>query len=457
MSQLVLPSESFNYADKFNIYRPIHYLGSKLRFVDSIVEVLNKVDPSSGPVCDLFAGSGTVSFSLAKKRDVVAVDIQEYSRVLCSALLNPATRDKMLIETFMNNVSSSSHSSKLSESIEPLVKHEVACIKKASNGDLEPLCELLENGALITFENGLCKSKDSDLMQALGESLYRLQKNGLLDESKSLLTRYFGGLYFSYLQASHLDMLCESIDMLHDDNKDSFLASILSTASDIVNTIGKQFAQPIKPRNSDGTPKKNIVRLVERDRFTDVIKCFAFWLERYLDIPHPKRQHDVICMDYTIALQKLKGNVSVIYADPPYTRDHYSRYYHVLETICLRDNPEISTVNIGGEELVSRGLYRAERHQSPFCIKTQAPKAFEDLFAGASKLGVPLVLSYSPFETDNGSRPRLMTIDQITELAKEFYRNVSLIKAGGIAHSKLGNSKVKGNIVDAEILFVCET
>ena len=28
-----------------------------------------------------------------------------------------------------------------------------------------------------------------------------------------------------------------------------------------------------------------------------------------------------------------------VYADPPYTRDHYSRFYHVLETLALRDDP----------------------------------------------------------------------------------------------------------------------
>ena len=43
------------------VFRPIHYLGSKLRMVDEIVEAVDKVDPSKARVCDLFAGSGTVS------------------------------------------------------------------------------------------------------------------------------------------------------------------------------------------------------------------------------------------------------------------------------------------------------------------------------------------------------------------------------------------------------------
>ena len=73
-----------------------------------------------------------------------------------------------------------------------------------------------------------------------------------------------------------------------------------------------------------------------------------------------------------------------MYADPPYTRDHYSRYYHVLETMSLRDNPEVSMTMIraGGSPRVSRGVYRADRYQSPFCIKSQAAGAFEELCRG---------------------------------------------------------------------------
>ena len=70
-------------------WRPIHYLGSKLRLAESIRDHLSELDPSGGPVCDLFAGSGTVSLALSCDRNVVAADIQEYSRVLCTALLQP--------------------------------------------------------------------------------------------------------------------------------------------------------------------------------------------------------------------------------------------------------------------------------------------------------------------------------------------------------------------------------
>lgn len=42
-----------------------------------------------------------------------------------------------------------------------------------------------------------------------------------------------------------------------------------------------------------------------------------------------------------------------------------------------------------------KGRYREERHQSPFCIKSQVRRAFEDLFEGVKASESSLVLSYS--------------------------------------------------------------
>src|SRR5439155_2129466 len=48
------------------VWRPIHYLGSKLRMANKIREMVAGTDPLGGPVCDLFAGSGTASLALAQ-------------------------------------------------------------------------------------------------------------------------------------------------------------------------------------------------------------------------------------------------------------------------------------------------------------------------------------------------------------------------------------------------------
>ena len=59
-------SKNFQLNDN-KTFRTIHYLGSKLRLVEFIQEVIDEVDPSLGGVCDLFAGSSSVTQHLANK------------------------------------------------------------------------------------------------------------------------------------------------------------------------------------------------------------------------------------------------------------------------------------------------------------------------------------------------------------------------------------------------------
>ena len=67
-----------------DVFRPIQYLGSKLRLLDSITEAVDDVSLRRGPNLDLFCGSGVVSRHLGRSRPMVAVDIQEFSRVVTS-------------------------------------------------------------------------------------------------------------------------------------------------------------------------------------------------------------------------------------------------------------------------------------------------------------------------------------------------------------------------------------
>ena len=79
--------ENMNRDERVEVVRPIQYLGSKLRLLEEIGVLVDK--NTKGPkVCDLFAGSGVVSHYLSSRYEVISVDIQEYSRVLTSSLVN---------------------------------------------------------------------------------------------------------------------------------------------------------------------------------------------------------------------------------------------------------------------------------------------------------------------------------------------------------------------------------
>jgi adenine-specific DNA methylase/DNA-binding XRE family transcriptional regulator len=441
-----------------SLMRPIHYLGSKLRLADIISRTIEEVAPGQGAVCDLFAGSGTVSLALAANRPVVSVDIQEYSRVLTSALLSPVGADGAALSALVSVAQEGSRRSSLHDAMAPLIQYEQACMESARRGDVEPLCDLVEYGSLFIHQVEGQSRAPEGLRIALEEASSRLAAEDSLGGAATLACRYFGGIYFSYAQAADLDALLDVAHGGRAELRDVALAAVLSTASEIVNTVGKQFAQPIKLRNGAGLPKQQLINQTLRDRTYDVMSLYKAWLERYCTLERPENaRHTVLRADYRDFLSTYNGGLSCVYADPPYTRDHYSRFYHVLETLCLRDLPAVSAMRKRGELEIMRGLYRVERHQSPFCIKSQAKDAFLGLFEGARRFEAPLVLSYSPFNAADDAHPRLMAVDDISQLAHRFYRNVEVRSVGRFAHSKLNAEWLhKRAAEESEVLIVCQ-
>ena len=438
------------------VFRPIHYLGSKLRILDFIEETINNLDPNKGKVCDLFSGSGSVSFKLSKTRPVVSVDIQEYSSIICSTLLNPIKIEQNFIDDFILKCINSEHAQKLNSVISPLINYENECVENAlKKAELEPLCNILEKGSIIGFEKGKKYRDKTYLSKLINDTIILLKAKNLLDK-QSLAIRYFGGVYFSYKQALHIDLILEEIENSPLKYRNQLVASLLSTASECVNTVGKQFAQPIRPRKSNGDIKPSIGQMVVKDRGLNIFEVFIKWVKKYNSISSNFFQNKVLKKDFSDALNTLANDVSVVYADPPYTRDHYSRFYHVLETIALRDTPEISTMVLEGETLLSRGLYRENRHQSPFCIRSQAPDAFEEMFSKISAIGAKFVLSYSPYDESKNTHPRVVSMGQLIEMAKKYYSSIEVISPGSFIHSKLNSTEKHLEASEyAEVLIVC--
>jgi hypothetical protein len=453
MTQLSLPVVSSGPV----LFRPIHYLGSKLRLVAAVRAVLDEIAPT-GPLCDLFSGSGTISIGMAQFRPVISVDIQEYSRVLCSAMLVAPSDFSELGTRVREEALHSDLFADLMKALEPLVEHEESCTQSALRGETAALCDFVEHGSLAWFEHTGGEGASQSLRRALSDATGELKRLRLNDGVRALVTRHFGGAYFSFRQAVALDALLDAAHHLPDGFHDAALAPVLSTASGLVNTVGKHFAQPIRPRDRAGRAKVHLVRRIGLDRAGDVFAVHRGWIERYKALPKSPGPHRAVRADFAAFLAEDHSKIAVYYADPPYTRDHYSRFYHVLETMCLRDEPTMSTsmIRTGGRPKVSRGFYRSERHQSPFCIKSLAPEAFAALFDGIRRSNAPLVVSYSPFDESVGARPRLMSVEDIVNLARQRFRSVAVLSPGPFAHNKL-NTRERNAAVsrNGEVLIVC--
>lgn len=430
-------------------FRTLNYLGSKLRLLDFIEENILEITPANAGICDLFAGSGCVSRKLSRLHPIVACDIQVYSKVIGNALLKKFNVNIDAIDKFLESINTDS-AKKLQAIFTPLIELEQDAI---GNKNLEVLTCILEHGSLEVFNIEHNASWLSDQLYGVSNHL----KNEKLDDEKSLISRYYGGVYFSYKQAVDIDTILEGIHRLvPTENRDLFLAALLSTVSDIVDTVGKHFAQPIKARDSKGNIKATVYNKAVKDKTMDVLNLYREWLVKYMNLEKTDYDHLVMQGDFEQCLKSLPDNIVTVYADPPYTRDHYSRFYHVLETLALRDTPQLSTVKIHNSIHVSNGIYRKNRYQSPFCIKSKAPEAFRKMFRLTSTSGRNLLLSYSPYDETKKTHPRVVTMQQLLTWARECFSSVKVVSAGAFKHNKLNSSEHFLDASDeAEILIVC--
>ncbi len=437
---------------KPNSFRTIHYLGSKLRVLEFIKQVVNELDYEKNGICDLFSGTGSVSQYFSSERKVVSVDVQNYSNIICSALLIPSS--DVFTRSFTKDLNTSKFIAEYLKVFEPLITLEDSVVNGKLSLNLESVCNFLENASLYAY---LSIEENGNLIPEL-KSAFEETETNLKDYKNNsfIATKYFGGVYFSFKQSVILDAILSEIEKTDPKYHNILLASILSTASDIVNTVGKQFAQPIRPRNKNGQPKKGIIKQLRKDRNIDVLDLYNQWLNKYLNNQTTDYNHQILKVDYKEALKNLSDDVRVVYADPPYTRDHYSRFYHGLETISLRDFPKISKTKIGGKEKLSRGLYREEREQSDFCIRSKAPKAFEELFKLVAEKDRILILSYSPYDKSKGAHPRCVEIELLEEMANVYFDIVEIRSIGKFSHSKLNRTDLHLDADDsAEVLIIC--
>lgn len=452
-----LASTALPVKPKATPFRPIQYLGSKQRLAETIVNVLEEISPEKTRVGDLFAGSGVVSALVGAGRPVTAVDIQTYSKILSTAALLGQAEEfaNMADDEFKERFASASDC--LEVALAPLLAFEREAEAEAIKGNPELLIQLIEFGSIAVYEQRPLTGMPANLGKLIKNAISALA-NIHASSAETTATRYFGGPYFSYRQAVTLDAIYIAT---HSDSGSSqniaALAAILSTASVIVNTVGKQFAQPMKLRKADGRIPPLLLQRALRDRNIDTLKVFQEWAARWqTHALNGNFEHDVVqgdVVDFVVNDQ----SCGAYYADPPYTIDHYSRFYHVLETLSRRDSPRLDEMKKRGDVSVMRGIYRHGRYQSPFCVPSKAQAVFEQLFAAVGQKAVPLVMSYSPFDEEEGHRPRLLTLEALVSTAQRHFRQVSVLEIDEHSHRKL-NAKAANMSVrsDAERLIVCE-
>ena len=78
------------------------------------------------------------------------------------------------------------------------------------------------------------------------------------------------------------------------------------------------------------------------------------------------------------------------------------------------------------------------------------------MFELTASTGRNLLLSYSPYDETKKTHPRVVTMQQLVALAKEYFDNVETVSAGSFKHNKLNSAEHFLEASDeAELLIVC--
>lgn len=384
----------------------IKYMGSKAQILDFIGNGLASVNATGKTVVDLFAGACALSAGFGGKYKILSNDIQRYSSVIGSTYLKKAERiGKIDIIGIASGIAESHLSSLPAE------------------------MRYADNLTLAQF-NKIEKQNRSLLHQEFSHSHH-------------LFSRVYSGTWWSAEQCVWIDAIREVLDEQREQGNISeadfnFGLTCLLHAMAYTSQGTGHYAQYRDAKTKDGMADISKYRRASLPQiFKRKFDTFYKWhCDNVVDLNHELRSDD-----YRDCLQHAKR--SVVYADPPYAFVHYSRFYHAMETLVRYDYPELQQI----KNTVVKGRYRLDRHQSPFCIKTQVHGAFVDMFEGVKDSKSDLLLSYS----NSG----MIDIETLNELAAVTFGQGYKVwfKEMNHTHMTMGRSKDRSRKVMESLII----
>jgi len=340
------------------------YMGSKRAMLaNGLGHAIASEVPHAKRFVDLFTGSGAVAWHAATQwdKEVLACDLQEFAVTLAGAVVCrdvAIDADRVLAKWFAR--------------ADLLVRsHE-------------------------TFRNALHLQ---DRLRPRGlKSLVRASRALCASEACGPVQHAYGGYYFSPLQALWIDCLRSTLPRKAD-HKVVALAALIQATSRCAASPGHT-AQPFTPSKTAGP------FLV--DSWAKDVRNYVAASFRSIGKTAAKRRGKAIVKDAS-SLAKLLNEGDLAFIDPPYSAVHYSRFYHVLETVTKGERISVSGV----------GRYPPLEHrpESDFSIKTRAALAFEELMSSVSARGAKAVVTFPAGTASNGLSGKM-----VREIASKFFR-----------------------------------
>lgn len=325
-------------------------------------EALRRSLAEAERVLDLFTGSAAVAWYVAEhhEKEVLASDLQMYSAVLAASVIERTTSitDQSWVEKWMRRARGRVSAHKQWQDIKAL---------QASLGKI-PVSEAASDARSIMF--------------------------GV----KFPVSRAYGGYYFSPWQSAWIDALRASMPEA-EDLRNVALAALIQAASRCAASPGHT-AQPFKPNETAGPflieAWQRDLPAILRSRIDDIAPRKA------------KKKGQAYCMN-AIELAESARPGDLVFLDPPYSGVHYSRFYHVLESVARGEVGDVS----------GTGRYpeRSERPSSDFSMLTTSRQAFNDLLATLARKNANVIITFPAGKASNG-----LSGDDVKALAADHFR-----------------------------------
>jgi len=331
----------------------VKYMGSKTDVLELIEQGINFLDREYENVCDLFAGSATLSAALRGKVNVISNDIQNYSAIFSEVYLSNYTWEEY------------PEISEICEDVERRVCDFNTLFKDyAGKFSYERKFSLDEFNEFENEQRALIEKEDWDKF-----------------DKYFLFVKNYSGTYWSYDQCIWIDSFRCVIDK-HKERKE--LHNLLLTALIYAMAYNSQstghYAQYRVP---DTISSMEDILIYRRKNIKDFFVRKYEELKEFLGDTNVYKVQTMSCKDKE-CLSLIPAH-TLVYADPPYCFVHYSRFYHIIETLVRYDYPTVK----------HKGRYRDDRYQSKFCIKSEVTNAFSNMFKLMKKKEMDMILSYS--------------------------------------------------------------
>lgn len=354
------------------------YMGNKSKMLPVLGEVLFEYSKNARHIADPFCGSASVSWFLAQNTDkaVIAGDIQSYAVARAKAVIERVEvfdPDDMLNKWFLLAV----------EKVQEIANYFPNELNSFNPDWSDPI--RIEKTVLKC--RNFCSKVLPVVLRLVGGAWP--------------LTKAYGGHYYSPAQALMLDALRQTVPN-HNHFNAVAMAALVEAASLAAASPGHT-AQPFQPTK---TSAPYIVEAWKRDPYALVSSSVA-----EIAAMAARNAGSSLIGDFEETISLLEPE-DVVFADPPYSGVHYSRFYHCLETITR------------GKEFEPEGVGRYpslhERPSSAFSKKSEAFEASRNLLLKCFERNAILILTF-PEQGSNG----LKATDFI-DLGKKIYSRVNI-------------------------------